>query len=81
MFTFCLWCKSSTQTNTQSPASDSAIGLHLLQNPTRAQHYDNSRSSIFAQGRSPFHLCALEDTFIKTSNLALCQQKEFIYSV
>ena len=29
-------CKSSTQTNTQSLASDSAIGLHLLQNPTCA---------------------------------------------
>ena len=27
-------CKSSTQTNTKSLASDSAIGLHLLQNPT-----------------------------------------------
>ena len=30
-------CKSSTQTNTQSLASDSAIGLHLLQNPICAQ--------------------------------------------
>ena len=27
-------CKSSTQTNNQPLASDSAIGLHLLQNPT-----------------------------------------------
>ena len=35
--------KSFTQTNTQSLASDSAIGLHLLQNPTCAQHYDDSR--------------------------------------
>ena len=33
-------CKSSTLTNTQSLASDSAIGLHLLQNPTCASHYD-----------------------------------------
>ena len=49
-------CKSSTQTNTQSLASDSAIGLHLLQNPACAQHYDDSRFSILAQGRSPFHL-------------------------
>ena len=74
-------CKSSTQTNTQSLASDSAIGLHLLQNPTCAQHYDDSRFSILAQGRSPFHLSALEATFIKTSNPALCRQKEFIYSL
>ena len=74
-------CKSSTQTNTQSLASDSAIGLHLLQNPTCAQHYDDSRFSILAQGRSPFHLSALEATFIKTSNPALCRQKEFVYSL
>ena len=53
-------CKSSTQTNTQSLASNSAIGLHLLQNPTCAQHYDDSRFSILAQGRSPFHLSALK---------------------
>ena len=71
-------CKSSTQTNTQSLASDSAIVLHLLQNPTCAQHYDDSRFSILAQGRSPFHLSALEATFIKTSNPALCRQKEFV---
>ena len=52
-------CKSSTQTNNQYLASDSAIGLHLLQNPTCAQHYDDSRFSIRAQGRSPFHLLYL----------------------
>ena len=74
-------CKSSTQTNTQSLASDLAIGLYLLQNPTCAQHYDDSRFSILAQGRSPFHLSALEATFIKTSNPALCRQKEFLYSL
>ena len=73
------WCKSSTQTNTQSPASDLAIGLHLLQNPTCAQHYDDSRFSILAHGHSPFHLSALETTCIKTSNPALCRQKEFVY--
>ena len=75
-------CKSSPQTNTQSlAASDSAIGLHLLQNPTCAQHYDDSRFSILAQDRSPFHLSALEATFIRTSNPALCRQKEFEYSI
>ena len=69
-------CKSSTQ----SLASDSAIGLHLLQNPTSTQHYNDSRFSILAQGRSPFYLSALEATFIKTSNPALCRQQEFVYS-
>ena len=74
-------CKSSTQTNTQSFASDSDIGLHLLQNPTCTQHYDDSRFFILAQGRSHFHLSALETTFIKTFNPALCAQKEFEYSL
>ena len=72
-------CKSSTQTNTQPLTSDSVIGLHLLQNPNCAQHYDDSRFSILAQCRSRFHLYALEATFIKTSNPALCRQKEFVY--
>ena len=67
-------CKSSTQTNTQFLASDSAIGLHLLQNPTFAQYYDDSRFSIIAQRRSPFHLSSLGATFIKTSNPALSRQ-------
>ena len=69
------------QTHTQSLASDSAIRLHLLQNPNCAQHYDDSRFSILAQGRSPFHLSTLVATFIKTSNPALCRQKEFVYSL
>ena len=74
-------CKSSTQTNTQSLTSDSAIGFYLLQNPTCTQHYDDSRFCILAQGRSPFHLSALKATFIKTSNSNLCRQKEFLYSL
>ena len=74
-------CKSSTQTNTQSLASDSAIGLQLLQIPTCAQHYDDSRFFVLAQGRSPFHLSAREVTFIKTSNPAPSRQKQFVYSL
>ena len=76
-----LRCKSFTQTNTQSLASDSPIGLNLLQNPTCAQHYDDSRFSNLAQSRSPSHLSALQATLIKTSNPALCRQKEFVYSL
>ena len=52
-------CKSSTQTNIHSFAFDSAIGLHRLQNPVCAQHYDDSRFSIVAQGCSPFHIYLL----------------------
>ena len=36
---------------------------------------------ILAQGRSPFHLSALEATFIKTSSPAFWGQKEFVYSL
>ena len=60
---------------------DSAIGLHFLQNSTCAQHYDDSKWSMLAQGRSSFHLSALEGTFVKTFNPALCRQKEFVYSL
>ena len=37
--------------------------------------------SFDAQGRSPFHLSALEATFIKTPSPTLCQLKEFVYSL
>ena len=76
-------CKYSTKSTTeiQSLTHDSAIGLHLLCNPTCAQHYDDNMFSILAKERLPFHLSALEATFIKTSNPILCRQKEFIYNL
>ena len=68
--------KSSTQSYTQSfPVSDSVIILYLLQNPVCSQYYDDSIFSILSQGRSSFHLFALEATFIKISVPALCRQK------
>ena len=69
------------ETNTQFLASDSAIELHLLQNPVCAQCYDDSIFSILAQGRSPFHLSDIKATFISTSNPALCGRKKFMYSL
>ena len=76
-------CKYSIKSTTQiqSLTHDSAIGLHLLCNPTCAQHYDDSMFSILAKGRSPFHLSALEATFIKIFNPILCRQKEFVYNL
>ena len=76
-------CKYSTKSTTliQSLTYDLTIGLHLLRNPTCVQHYDDSTFSILAKGRSPFHLSALEATFIKTSNFNLCRQKEFVYNL
>ena len=61
-------CKSSIQNNTQSLASDSAIGLHLLQKPACSLQYDDSRFFFF----SSFHQSTLEATFIKTSKPFFC---------
>ena len=75
-------CKSSTKSTTQiqSLTHDLAIGLHLLRNPTCARHYDDSMFSILAKERSPFHLSALEATFIETFHPILCRQ-EFVYNL
>ena len=60
---------------------DSAIGLHLLQNKECAQNYNHETFSVLAKGRSSFHLCTLEATFIKTRKPILCRKKEFVYSL
>ena len=60
---------------------ESSIGQHLLDNAQCALHYSNEKFSIFAWGRSSFHLSALEATFIKFLNPLLCKQKEFVYSL
>jgi len=59
----------------------SAIGLHLLRNPTCAQNYYHKQLSILAKSRSPFHLSVLEAIFIKTLDPILCRQKEFVYNL
>ena len=58
-----------------------SIGQHLLDNAQCALQYSNKKFSILARGRSFFHLSALEATFIKSLNLLLCKQKEFVYSL
>ena len=45
----------------------SAIGQHLLQNPTCAHEYNDNKFSILARDRTSFHLSTLEATYIKTS--------------
>ena len=59
----------------------SAIGQHLLQNPTCARKYNDNKFSILACGRTSFHLSTLEATYIKTSKPNLFKQKEFVYGV
>ena len=72
-------CKSSNQPNTQSLA----IKLHLLQNFACTQDYGDSRFFILAHCCSPFHLSALEATFIKTFNLLpkkiVCVQLKIVH--
>ena len=43
--------------------------------------YNNEKFYILARGCSSFNLSALEATFIKSLNLFLCKQKEFVYSL
>ena len=72
-------CKITSPLNQQD--CDSAIGLHLIQNPDCASHYHIHQFSILAKARTIFHLETLEVTFIKTMKPILCRQKEFVYSL
>ena len=72
-------CKAKTTLNQLE--CDSAIGLHLLQNPDWAAHHHDRQLSISAKARTQFYLAALKAIFIKTQQPSLCWQKEFIYSL
>ena len=47
---------------------DSAIGLHLLQNPDCAARFHDRQFSILAKARTRFHFAALEVIFLKHRN-------------
>ena len=72
-------CKSIRSFKAET--SFSAIGQHILQNPTCACEYKDNKFSILARGRTSFHLSILKATSIKTSKPNLCKQKEFVYGV
>ena len=65
----------------KAETSFSAIGQHLLQNPTCALKYNDNKFFVLARGRTSFHLFTLEATYIKTSKPNLCKQKEFVYGL
>ena len=44
---------------------DSAVGLHLIQNPDCASYYHIDQFSVFVKARTIFRLGTLEATFIK----------------
>ena len=68
-----------SKTTNRDAVCDSAIGTHLLNNKTCADHYSNNQFFILSQARSDFHLAALESIFITTRKPNLCRQKEFVY--
>ena len=65
----------------KAETSCSAIGQHLLQNPTCAREYNDNKVSILVRGRTSFHLSTLEATYIKTSKPNLCKQNKFVYGL
>ena len=58
---------------------ESAVGMHLLENPSCAESYNNSDFSILAQSRSQYHLNILEAMYINSLKPELCRQKKFVY--
>ena len=62
-------------------AHDSAIGQHLLENPSCASQYSDAKFSVLVRGRTSFHLSPFEGTFIKSFQPNLCRDKEFLYSL
>jgi hypothetical protein len=58
---------------------DSAIGMHLLENPSCGEQYNDDSFEILAKARTKFHLNVLEAIYINTLKPILCRQKEFVY--
>ena len=58
---------------------DSAIGIHLLENPSCAQMYTDADFTILARSRNNYHLNILEAIFINSMKPELCRQKTFVY--
>ena len=56
----------------------SAIGQHLIDNPSCAEKYADDRFSILAHGRNVYHLSVLEAVFILSLRPVLCRQKKFV---
>ena len=58
---------------------DSAVGIHLLENPACAQMYSDEDFTILSRARSKYHLNILEAMFINSMKPELCRQKTFVY--
>jgi hypothetical protein len=62
-----------------APQDTTAIGQHLINNPSCAQKYSENLFSFVARGRNDLLLKILESLFIQTSQPVLCKQKEYLY--
>ena len=58
---------------------ESAIGMHLLENPSCAEVYEDSDFKILSQSRSSYQLNILEAMYINSMKPELCRQKKFVY--
>ena len=76
-----LACSCKPIRSFKAETSFSAIGQHLLQNPTYTHEYNDNKFPILARGRTSFHLSTLEAMYIKASKPNLCRQKEFVYGL
>ena len=56
-------------------AHDFAVRQHLLKNPSCASQYSDTKFSIFARGRSSFHLSALKATYQSFSIQSMSTQR------
>ena len=58
---------------------DSAVGVHLLENPECAKMYSNANFEILLTARNSYHLNVVEALYINSMKPLLCRQKKFIY--
>ena len=58
---------------------ESAIGMHLLENPACAATYDDTDFKILSKPRNLFQLNVLEALYINSLKPTLCRQKKFVY--
>ena len=58
---------------------ESAIGMHLLENPSCAEVYEDFDFKILSQSRSSYQLNILEAMYINSMKPELCRQKKFVY--
>ena len=76
-----LACSCKPIRNLKAETSFSAIGKHLLKNPSCARKCNDSKFSFLSRGRTAFHLSTLGVTCFKTSKPNLCKQKKFVYGL